>query len=552
MKRRDFLSVLTPESVRKDAGTVKLLSGLDPYTGTWDTPQITHLLRRTGFGAKKSDIQYLSTLTPSQAVDYILDVPSTQPAPPVNNYNSVMNDPNVPAGQTWVNQSIVTNGFDANINNLRLNSLRAWWTGLMLNDTPHIREKMTLFWHNHFATESSVVAVAQALYNHYALLRQNCLGNFKTLTKSVTLDAAMLRYLNGYVNAAAAPDENYARELQELFTVGKGPDSLYTEDDVKMAAKVLTGYRINYINLSYYFDANAHDTSTKTFSAFYNNATITGQSGQNGQNELDALLNIIFATDECAKHICRKLYCFFVYYKIDANVEANVIEPLADIFRSSGYEIAPVMEALLKSQHFFDTMSLGCVIKNPLDYTVGVCREFNVSIPNSSQLASQYEHWYLMYANAANMGLNIGDPPNVAGWPAYHQQPMFHEIWIDSDTVAKRISFADSFMNTGVTGGGATLVADPIAFATSMPDPADPNALVADSAKYLYGISIGPLSSAYLKSFLLTGQPDDFYWVDAWNAYIQDPSDQTNLGIVKTRLQAMYKYMLQQAEYHLS
>lgn len=534
------------------ASPEKLLSGLDPYLGPWGDAQATHLLRRTGFGAKKAHIDQLSAMTMTQAVNYILTVPGSQPSPPVNNYNASANDPNVPLGQTWVTQSIVTNGFDPIINNYRLESLRAWWVGLMLNDGPHIREKMTLFWHNHFATEANVVAVAQALYNHYAMLRSNCLGNFKNLTKLVTLDATMLRYLNGYLNSSAAPDENYSRELQELFTVGKGPDSLYTEDDVKMAAKVLTGYRINYIDLSYYFDANQHDTTNKTFSSFYNNTTINGQSGQNGQQELNALLNMIFATEECAKHVCRNLYRFFVYYKIDANIEANVITPLAEIFRNSGYEILPTMDALLKSQHFYDTMSLGCVIRNPLDYVIGSCREFNVSIPNSSQLASQYLHWSILFYQSSTMQLTPGDPPNVAGWPAYNQQPMYHEIWIDSDTIAKRISFADAVFSSGINSGSASIKFDALAFATAMPNPGDPNALVADSVKYLYGITIGPNGSNYLKSFLLSGQSQDYYWSDAWNAYIQDPSDQTNLNIVQTRLKAFYKYMLQQAEYHLS
>ena len=551
MNRKNFLSLFAPDAVPREAGTVKLLSGLDPYTGTWDTPQIAHLLRRTGFGAKMADIELLRSMTPAQAVDYILTVPGTQPAPPVNNYNDVANDPNIPAGQTWVNQSILS-GIDPIINNLRGDSLKSWWIGLMLNDGPHIREKMTLFWHNHFATEANVVAVAQGLYKHYALLRANCLGNFKNLTKLVTVDAAMLRYLNGYLNSATAPDENYGRELQELFTVGKGPDSHYTEDDVKMAAKVLTGYRINYTDLSFYFDAAQHDTSNKTFSAFYNNTTINGQSGQNGQQELDQMLTMIFATDECAKHICRKLYQFFVYYKIDDTTETNVIAPLADIFRSSGYEILPTVEALFKSQHFFDSMSLGCVIKNPLDFVVGSCREFNVEIPDSSQLALQYKHWSILYGQAGLMNMNIGDPPVVSGWPAYYQQPMFHEIWIDSDTIAKRVSYADAVLTNGISMGGANILIDPLPFVASLPDPNDPNALVNDSVAYLYGIGIGPNAFAYFKSFLLSGQTQDYYWTDAWVAYTQDPTDPTNLNIVQTRLKALYKAMMQQPEYHLS
>jgi uncharacterized protein (DUF1800 family) len=549
MNRKEFLSLLSPSAVSHPAGTVKLLSGLDPYTGTWDTPQIAHLLRRTGFGAKKTDIELLRTMTVTQAVDYILTLPAL-PAPPVNNYNGVVNDPNVPLGQTWVNQPIdFTNPI---LINAQIDSLRSWWIGLMINEGPHIREKMTLFWHNHFATEANVVSVGQALYMHYTMLRTNCLGNFKNLTKLVTLDVSMLRYLNGYANSAAAPDENYARELQELFTVGKGPDSLYTEDDVKEAAKILTGYRINLSPLGYYFNPAEHTQGNKTFSSFYNGTTISGQTGLNGQQELDALLNMIFATEECAKHICRSLYRFFVYYKIDATIEANVITPLAEIFRNSGYEILPTLDALFKSQHFFDTMSLGCVIKNPLDYTVGLCREFNISIPNSSQVALQYTHWSIIYYYSAQMNMNIGDPPVVSGWPAYYQQPMFHEIWIDSDTIAKRIDFADRILTNGISANGATIIIDPIAYVSAMDAPADPNELLNEAVEYLYGIEIGPNAFAYLKSFLLSGQSQDYYWTDAWIAYTQDPADPTNYNIVQTRLKALFKYMLQQAEYHLS
>lgn len=554
MNRKEFFTNLAPGAFRHNAGAVKLLSGLSEYTGTWDTPQITHLLRRTGFGAKKSDIAHLATMTMSDAVDYILTVPPTLPSPPINNYGSTVSDPAVPVGQTWVNAPVDLNNIDGNVANARVASLRAWWIGQMINDGPNIREKMTIFWHNHFATEANVVPIGQALHKHYSTLRENSLGNFKALAKKITLDSTMLVYLNGYLNTSTAPDENYARELQELFTVGKGPDSLYTEDDVKEAAKILTGFTINPSSpLEYLFvPFGRHDTSNKQFSSFYGNRTIQGRIGAAGEQELDDLLDMIFDTEECAKHICRAFYRFFVYYKIDATVEANVITPLAQVFRDSGYEIKPTLEVLFKSEHFFETLSLGCVIKNPLDFAVGLCREFNVAIPGSGQYEQQYNHWYVLYAHAATMNMNIGDPPVVSGWPAYYQQPMYHEIWIDSDTIAKRISFADAIFDNGISQNGATLKVDVVAFASSMPNPADPNDLIADSVKYLYGIPIGPNATTYLKSFLLGGQTQDYYWADAWTAYTQDPNDPTNLNIVTTRLKAFYKYMVQQAEYHLS
>ena len=174
---------------------------------------------------------------------------------------------------------------------------------------------MVLFWHHHFSVQQQEVENAQFLYRHHNLLRTNALGNFKTLVREVTIDPAMLIHLNGYLNAKQAPDENYAREMQELFAIGKGNDSLYTEDDVIAAARVLTGWRINDDPLSSYFDSGAHDTGSKTFSAFYNNTTIAGSS--NGDQELDALVNMIFNTTEAARFICRKLYKWFVYYEID-------------------------------------------------------------------------------------------------------------------------------------------------------------------------------------------------------------------------------------------
>src|SRR5205823_4891756 len=141
--------------------------------------------------------------------------------------------------------------------------------------------------------------------------------------------------------------------------------SQYTENDVKAAAKILTGYTVNTITATSAFDATRHDTTNKQFSAFYNNTVITGQSGANGQNELDDLLNMIFATNEVAMYICRRIYRFFVYGNIDSTIETNVITPLAAIFRSNNYELKPVLSALFKSEHFFDVLTQGAMIKSP-------------------------------------------------------------------------------------------------------------------------------------------------------------------------------------------
>ena len=368
----------------------------------------------------------------------------------------------------------------------------------------------------------------------------------------------MLVYQNGYLNTNVAPDENYGRELQELFTVGKGADNAtqaYAESDVKAAAKVLTGWQINGTTNTPVFNSARHDSTNKQFSSFYNNTIIVGRTGATaGDLELDDLLNMIFSVNDVSMHICRKLYRWFVYYEIDAATEVNVISPLAQIFRTNNYDIKPVLAALFKSEHFFDVLNQGCFIKNPVDIIVGLCREFSVAFPSViADYAGAYNTWQLLNSLSISFQQNIGDPPNVAGWPAYYQAPQFHEIWINSDTFPKRNQFTDQMLLTGYTRSGKNIKIDPTIFAKSLPNPGDPNALISDSITYLFRLTLTQASRDQLKKdIILSGQTSDFYWTNAWNAYITNPNDMTNATIVKTRLRDLYQYLMKLAEYQLA
>lgn len=522
-------------------------SGLNPYSGPWGETQVIHLLKRCMFGAKRADIAHFMGLTMADSIAELI-APTPPPAPPVNNYaTGTVTDPNVPLGETWVNAPL-----DILLNGLRNASFKNWWVSNQLNQERSIHEKMTLFWHNHFATEISVYQVAQMAYRHYSLLRENALGNFKTMTRAVSVDSAMLRYLNGYLNTKQAPDENYARELQELFAIGKGPNALYTEDDVQQAAKVLTGYQIDLDTGLYYFNPNRHETSDKQFSAFYNNTIIQGQSGPAGENELDDLLDMIFANNEVALFLCRKLYRFFVYYEIDAATEVNVIEPMAEIFRDNNYQIAPVLQALLTSEHFFDPLNMGCLIKSPVDQIVGLCREFDVIFPGAAQFVTQYKHWAILRTNAKNATQDLGDPPNVAGWSAYYQEPAFHELWINTDTLPKRVAFSDIMMTAGFTRDGIKIVIDPVSYTAALATPESPEQLIDQALRLHYRMDVSQEFRDFLMNILLSGQSDPSYWTEAWLNYTANPDNQTNYNAVFTRLQSFYKYIIDQPEHQLS
>ncbi len=563
MDRRDFLTASKTKKASKApvfASPARVLSGISPYTGPWTTNEVIHLLKRTMFGAVKADVDFFGAMTMSQAVDYLLNisVAQTQPSPPLKNYNNSVTpndlDAAIPAGQTWVN--INTN--DGGVESARVYSFKNWWMGQMVSQERNILEKMTLFWSNHFSTEADVISRAIWIYQINAVIRKNAVGNFRQFVQEITTSTGMLRYQNGYLNTNTAPDENYGRELQELFTIGKGADNAtqgYSEADVKAAARVLTGWQVNGTTNTSYFTSSRHDTANKQFSSFYNNTVITGRSGATaGDLEIADLLNMIFATNDSAMHICRKLYRWFVYYTIDAATETNVIAPLAQIFRSNNYDIKPVLSALFKSQHFYDVLNQGCIIKSPVDLIAGLCREFSVVFPSvTTDYAGAYNTWQLLNSLAITFQQNIGDPPNVAGWPPYYQAPQFHEIWINSDTFPKRNQFTDTMLLNGYSRGGKTIKIDPTLFAKSLPAPGDPNKLISDSIIYLFRLPLTQSSMDQLKKdIILGGQTSDYYWTNAWTAWITNPNDVVNANIVKTKLRDLYQYLMKLAEYQLS
>jgi uncharacterized protein (DUF1800 family) len=558
MDRREFLTA-RPKTRLTNPPASKVFrstSDLTPYTGAWNTAQLVHLLKRTMFGASKADIDYFKSKSLSETVDELLNPSAPLPSPPVKEYDpagATNPDTDILPGTTWVTHY----HNDGNITSKRRASLKKWWTGLLVNQDRSIREKMTLFWHNHFATEMVDVGDPQFIYKHNSLLRTNALGNFKALTKAVTIDPCMLVYLNGNNSTAGAPNENYARELQELFVIGKENNPNYTEDDVKSAARVLTGWRTSSPNISSSFDVARHDKTNKQFSSFYNNTVITGRNTTSaGDQEIDDMLNMLFSKKaEVSKFIVKKIYRWFCYYTIDEKVQANVIDPLAQIFQNSNWEIKPVLDALFKSAHFYDAVNHGCLIKSPVDMVISVCREFRIVFPNAAtSYGDAYAMWEYVRNATATMNQNIGDPPSVAGWPPYYQVPQFHELWINSDTLPKRNRFTDQLIGNGYTRNGFTLKIDPVAFAKTLSNPGNPNQLIDDSLSILFQVPVSDESKqAIKKQILLSGQLNDGYWSQAWTDYLANPAvKETPYQTVHNRLKDLFKYFLNMAEYQLS
>ena len=541
-----------PETVSRYAnkalptGLARATTALTPYAGPWGYAQAAHLLRRGLFGPSRPEIMAAAGSSLTAVLNGLLTAPAAPAAP----LNVSATDTSVAIGQTWTAQV-----FNQNFEGVRRASLRDWWLGQLLNQGPSLAEKMTLFWHNHFVVEISDINDARMGYEYCRLLRQHALGNVRQLTKDVTVTPAMLRYLNGNQSTAGNPNENYGRELLELFTVGKGPligpgnYTHYTEADVQAAARVLTGWRDQAAPVGSYFTASRHDATTKVFSAAFGNASIVSAGAAEYQN----LVNLIFQQAETARFLVRKLYRWFVYYVIDAQTEADIIQPLAALLVQSNFEIAPVLRALFSSEHFFDTANVGCLIKSPLDFTAGLCRQMQVAFPPASSAVAQYGMWNYLNGVVSLQQQALGDPPGVAGWAAYYQTPQYHELWINAVTLPRRNQVSDVFIGNGFTRNGAKIVVDPLALVLALPaaTAADCNLLIAEFVRLMVPIPLTVNQLAFLKTALLPGLPD-FEWAVEWSEYLAAPTNVAKKAAVTTKLQAMLRALMGLAEYHLS
>jgi len=529
-----------------NAPPVVIDGSLDPYAGPWNEQTAKHLLKRAMFAP-----------TAQQIADAVKDglegtltklfTPYAAPPLPIN-YNE-QNDPNVPIGQSWV--------YAASTPNLNYpnRSIRAWQLSLFLDEGVSLREKMVLFWHNHFVTSDA--PSAKMIYQYIDLIRTNALGNYKQLVKDMTINNLMLRYLNGNESNKNAPNENYGRELLELFTIGKGVEAgpgdytTYTETDVKEIARALTGWTIDgpaFGNAGPHpvaiYRNNRHDTGTKQLSNRFGNAVINNL----GAEEYKTVIDIILAQEEVSKFMARNLYRWFVYYNIDAAIEANVIEPLAEVMRQSDYDMQPVLEALFRSEHFYDENAIGCQIKSPVDFTASVIKPFMVDFPTNPN--QKYQFWYGLHGLNATLQQDMFSPPNVAGWKAYYQDPVYYRNWISSVTLTVRIAVTTSVSLGQIMVFDRPFGLDVVRIADSIENSTDPNVLIQKLVDLLLPYPLTQAQMDSLKELLIPGLPD-FEWTVEYGLYLNDPTNETFKTAVKNRLIPLFIGLLGLPEFQL-
>jgi uncharacterized protein (DUF1800 family) len=370
-----------------------------------------HLLSRATFGATPAEIRTVESMDYGTAVDRLLATwhPNALTAAPswINEGPAQLRRMQQEA-QAEAKEKKGVDGKPLRIVRPvqeQARELRNWWVEEMLVTDQPLVERMTLFWHNHFTSSLAKVRYVPALYRQNELFRREAFGNFARLLKAVARDPAMLLYLDGVRSVARQPNENFARELLELFTLGEGH---YSEADIKNAARAFTGWSIERDTGSFVDHVQQHDGGEKTF---------LGQTGRFGGDDIVAIL---LRQPRTAELVCEKLWREFVSLTPDP----AEIKRLAAILRTGGYEMKPVLRAMFLSPAFRDPANRGTLIKSPVDLVVGSVHLLGLPVPEKTQLVRMMQ----------GLGQVPFDPPNVKGWAG-------GESWITTYTLLLRQQF---------------------------------------------------------------------------------------------------------------
>jgi uncharacterized protein (DUF1800 family) len=550
------------------------MASILPYNMPLGKRLAAHLLRRATFGPTKAMINSFALKTPSEALTELLNSSpydaSNKPIDPATN-------------ATWVD--VLPTPATSVTGDVELRSYAIGWFLHNLRIDNTLRAKMTLFLHQNWISDSEAWQ-SQELYDQIKLLNFYALGSYKTLAKKMCRDNRMLVYLNGYQNTKTSPNENYAREFLELFTIGKGPQiapgnyTNYTEDDIKETAKVLTGYyhqvsnsnvdtdtQIRYCN----FNINNHTPGNKTFSTSTFNTTITGANPVTAASmlsELDQLVNMVFGKLETAKNIARKLYRYFVGRNITNEIETDIITPVAQTLYNNNYNLSLGVSQLLQSQHFYDLDDavstdnrIGGLMKSPLDCVYHVARFFDIS-PFNFTGNTPYTIWRDFYRDSIrealckNADMWMYDPPTVAGYAGFYLAPKYDRNWFDASSITQRYYIGKCFTDgKRLPYSGSSLGAkiDIVLWVrNNISQPNDGNKVIDEICEFLFPEPLTPARRDYFLLEILCGNLSLTNWLNTWNAYLGPMGNYSGSdAMVRQRLELLFRALIYAHEYQV-
>ena len=528
-----------------------------PYSGVWSKMLAAHLLRRTTLGPTQAQIDAAFSDGVDLAVENILQSSILTDEPVTWHPGETV----AQQGETWVDKFMTPDPLlEDQVNAARQKSLFSWTAGRMNKEqlgAANITEKMVFFWQNHFGIQQ--VRDDRLNYNYFKTLEANAIGNFKTVVESITINGAMMEFLDTASNTKWNPNENYARELLELYSIGKGLQtgpgdySNFTEDDILSGARILTGWKVrenmsSTANPYIEFEPNLHDTDSKQLSYHFNNMILFNDD----ENEYKNFIDAIFSKEETAYHICRKLYRYFVSTELTEQIEATVIDTMAQTMISNNYEIRPVLAQLFKSEHFYDSTIIGSHLKAPYEFIFSMLNP-TLSFPSHNEEGNNVI-WNILYNAASVMDQNWYVAPSVAGWPAYYVKPGYMQLWLNSATIDRRfwlvslLTEHSTGISDDVTGTVYSFKIDALAFVDQLQTPSDGVAVIEQMCDLFFARPLLQTKKDRLLNILSDFLPA-FEWTLQYNEYLSNTHDPVLREPVKQRVEAVLSEIFKLPEF---
>ena len=543
------------------------MPSLSPKTNILGFSNAYHLLRRTTYNVTKEKIVEFSTKTPLEAITTLFTFTAPNPPSPLNNVGETI----VPTAAN----PIITDT-QATVNSVR-NDLY-WWLYSAMRDSS-AQHKIAFFLHLLFVTDDDTSFWTN--YDYKELLRFHVNGSLKDLAVRMTQNPRMLIYLNNNVNQNTSPNQNYAREFLELFTILKGPQiatgnyTNYTETDVQQAARVLTGFSLtSTIHLDKTarltsldpitnlpkgeVKVNKHDTGSKTFTGAFGGQIIAGGTNETTiKDELQNFINMIFNQDETAKAYCRKIYRYFVGREITPEIETGIIAPLSIALKADNYNILPTLTTLLKSKHFYDEEEaiigdkiIGSLVRNPVELYLHMFSLLNLQMPSySANPSAIHSMMNVVNTYSTNAGMPIFSPQSVNGYSGYSSSPNYDKNWITTSSLRIRYTNTIDYLINGLTYNGFNFKLNNAAFVKDsgyFSNPGNADILVTEFLQMMFVEVPDGERYIYFKTIFLNNL-SSINWLNEWNNYI-------NTGIatnVKIPIDRLVKAIIKSPEFQI-
>ncbi|MFZ1571917.1 MAG: DUF1800 family protein [Candidatus Kapaibacterium sp.] len=501
------------KSQNHSSETRTLSVGMESYTGEWTYKQAAHLLRRCMYGVKDSEIRKAV----SDGLDKTVKTLFASWTPPLDELSTWINqEPQVkPEGSPPTQQQLQDFNILYTAHKIQY---QRWLLKTMVNQPVTLQEKMVQFWSNHFVTDSDTVRYAEFMNYLSQMFRTKGYGNFKQMVRDVTTDVSMLIYLDGVKNVYNAKkpgiNENYAREVQELFTMGvydwNGKEN-YTQKDISEMARAISGWNLTLSPKGGTdFRTNLYRTLTSTFFPATWDPGDKTIYGKTGKWKVDDVVDLMFSErgDSISKFICEKIYKAFVYNVPDR----GAIGDMAKTFVDANWDVKTVLNLLLRSAHFYDESNLGAIDKSPFDYMIGLVRSLSLNgipdftLSDTSRLSSN------LNTRLTTIGQEIANPPNVKGWEG-------GRLWISVSTLPTRHKFLLDVMDGKITSKinnkqTQIYTFDPISFAKGFPDYDDTHKLADNMNQFFLSTKPSSKEATLLFNTLLDGGVDYEWKID--------------------------------------